>query len=178
MLQATTLFAAEESAEGIAALGINGTALLIQIVTFVIVYIVLRKWAFGPILRILQERRETIENGVKLGEQMRKDKADFDKQVTKEMQAARKKADAIIADADTAARESIRQAEEKAQEKAATIIADGKERAEQEVERARKKLEAELVELVSEATEAIIGEKVDAKKDAALIDRALKGAKA
>jgi hypothetical protein len=40
--------------------------------------------------------------------------------------------------------------------------------------RARKKLESQIVGWVSDATEAIIGEKVDAEKDAAIIDRALK----
>ena len=43
-----------------------------------------------------------------------------------------------------------------------------------ETQRARKQLQGELVALVSEATETIIGEKVDAKKDAQLIERALK----
>ena len=41
----------------------------------------------------------------------------------------------------------------------------------------RKQLEQEVVSLISDATETIIGEKVDAKKDAALIDRALQGQK-
>jgi F-type H+-transporting ATPase subunit b len=184
MLQALTLFGAEtgekaaESAEGIGALGISLTSLIIQLVTFVLVYLVLRKWAFGPILRILQQRRETIENGVRLGEEMKLEKAKLDKAVAKELHDARVKADAIVADAETAARETVRTAEETAQNKAAIIVKEGKERGEQEVARARKALESELVGLISDATEAIIGEKVDAKKDAVLIDRALKESRA
>ena len=172
-----TTFAAEE-ASGAATLGINPKAFLIQLVTFVLAYFVLRKFAFGPILRILNERRTTIETGVKLGEQMRKEKAELDAKLTKELHEARVKADAIIADAETAAREKVRGAEEEAQSKAAIIVKEGKERGEQEVVRARKALESELVSLISDATEAIIGEKVDAKKDAVLIDRALKESRA
>ena len=41
--------------------------------------------------------------------------------------------------------------------------------------RARKQLEGELAGLVADATEAVIDEKIDAKKDAQLIERALKG---
>jgi len=68
-----------------------------------------------------------------------------------------------------------REAEGKAQDKAAGILKDAEERIKTDTARARKKLEGELVGLISDATEAIIGEKVDAKKDAALIDAALKG---
>ena len=68
----------------------------------------------------------------------------------------------------------MHEAEGKAKEKADGIVAEAKERTTQDVARARKKLEGELVGLISDATEAIIDEKVDAKKDAALIDKALK----
>ena len=182
MLHTITLFAASEghaeSAEGIGALGLSASSFAIQLITFVLVYVVLRKFAFGPIIKVLNQRRETIESGVTLGEQMRKEKADAEKAVAQKLQEARLQADAIVAEAETAAKETVRTAEEKAQEKAANIIEEGKARGEQEVVRARKALESELVGLISEATEVIIGEKVDAKKDSALIDRALKESRA
>ena len=177
----TTFAQAEGHAEevsGIGTLGVSLSSFLIQLATFVLVFLVLRKWAFGPILKVLNQRRETIENGVKLGEQMRKEKAELEKTVAKELHEARVKADSIVADADASARDAIREAEEKAQEKAAVIVKEGKVRGEQEVVRARKELESELVGLISDATETIIGEKVDAKKDSALIDRALKESRA
>jgi F-type H+-transporting ATPase subunit b len=167
-----------DSSSGIGALGIDTKALVIQLITFLLAYLVLRKWAFGPIIKIMQSRRETIETGVKLGEEMQKEKAKLEAQVAKELHDARTKADGIVAEAEATARDTVREGEEKAAEKAAVIVKEGKERGEQEVIRARKALEAELVGLVSDATEVIIGEKVDAKKDAGLIDKALKGAKA
>lgn len=173
-----TNFAAESEGSGLSALGVDGKAFLIQLITFALAYLILRRFAFGPIMKVLAERRTTIENGVKLGEQMKKEKAELEKTVAKELSEARTQADSIVADAESAARDKIRSAEEEAQAKAATIIKEGKDRGEQEVVRARKALEAELVGLISDATETIIGEKVDAKKDAALIDRALKESRA
>ncbi len=178
MIASVTQFAAEGSSGGIGALGVDVKAFVIQLITFVLAFLVLRKWAFGPIVKIMKQRRETIESGVKLGEQMKKEKAELEAQVAKQLQDARTKADGIMSDAEANARETVREAEEKASEKAAVIIAEGKERGEQEVVRARKALEAELVGLISDATETIIGEKVDAKKDSALIDRALKESRA
>lgn len=170
-------FAAEESAEGLGALGISGSAFLIQVITFVLIYFILRKFAFGPIVELLQKRRELIESGVNLGEEMKVEKAQFEKKVAKDLAEARKKADEIVSEAQTDAKQTVRSAEETAAAKAASIVEEGKARGEQEVERARKEMESELASLVAEATEAIIGEKVDAKKDSQLIDKALKEAR-
>lgn len=171
-----TNFASE--AAGGNALGISGSAFLIQLVTFGLAFWVLKKYAFGPILAVLAKRRATIEAGVQLGEEMRKERAAVQEKSEAALKAARAKADGIVADAEAAARDRIRQSEEEAARKAAVIVKEGQARGEQEVVRARKAFQGELVGLVSDATEAIIDEKVDAKKDAQLIDRALKGQKA
>lgn len=167
--------ASESSASGIGALGVDGTAFVIQLITFGLVFLVLRKYAFKPILKVLDERRQTIEQGVQLGEQMRKEQAEMEAKVEAELHKAREKADSIIASAQDTGKQSIREAEDKAREKAAGILTQADERIKQDTQRARKALEKELVGLISDATEAIIDEKVDAKKDAALMERALKG---
>jgi F-type H+-transporting ATPase subunit b len=172
MINTVTQFA--ESSSGIGALGIDGKALVIQLVTFLLAFLVLKKWAFGPIIRLMDERRDVIEKGVNLGEEMKKERVAFEAEVQKELQKARTEADGIISGAQDTAKETVREAEDKARDKAAGILKEAEARTELEMQRARKALEKELVELVSEATEAIIDEKVDAKKDAALIDRALK----
>jgi F-type H+-transporting ATPase subunit b len=168
-------FAETSDASGIGALGVDGKAFIIQLVTFVLAFWVLKKFAFGPIMKVLDDRRELIENGVKLGEQMKQQQATLEAKVTEELAEARKAADGILANANEDARDLVREAEGKAKDKADAILVDAKNRIEQETARARKSLEKEMVNLVSEATEAIIGEKVDAKKDAALVERALKG---
>lgn len=176
MLNSFLQFGADQS--GIGALGVDGKTLVVQLITFIIVILVLRKWAIKPILKLLQQRRETIEKGVSLGEQMQKDQAEMEKQVAAALADARVEADGIIAAASENSREMIREAEDKARTKADSILKEAEERITTETALARKKLEGELVGLISDATETIVGEKVDAKKDAQLIDRALKGQKA
>ena len=138
----------------------------------------LRKYAFKPILKVLDERRQTIESGVKLGEEMQKERAALDAKVKAALADARKQADAIVADASDAARDTVRAAEGKAQEKADNIVKEAEARSLQDAARLRKQIEKEVVSLVSDATEAIINEKLDDKKDAALMDRVLKGQRA
>lgn len=171
-----THFAADSSASGIGALGLDWRALIIQLITFGLAYLVLRKYAFGPIMKVMNERRETIDKGVTLGEQMQKQQAKAEAEVAKKLTEAQTHADSIVATANDEARAKVREAEEKAQAKAQSILSDAENRIAQDTQRARQKLEKELVGLVSEATEAIVGEKVDSKKDAELIDRALKRA--
>jgi len=160
MLNTLTKFG--DSSSGLGALGLDGRALIIQLITFVLALLILKRYAFKPISKVLNERRELIESGVKLGEEMQKEKA-------------RTQADSIVAAAQDTARDSVREAETKAHEKADAIIKEAKQHTLQDVARARKQLEQELIGLISDATEAIIDEKIDAKKDAALIDKALKG---
>lgn len=167
-----SLFAASSS--GIGALGFDGTAFLIQLITFILAYLILRRYAFGPIIKALNHRRERIENSVKLEEQLRKEKAELDEKVEKTMHDSRLKADDIISSAHDTARQTVRDAEEQAKLKAAGIIKEAEAGIAQSTTRARQKLESELVGLISEVTEAVVGEKIDDKKDTELIEKTLK----
>ncbi|MGH9857094.1 MAG: hypothetical protein ACRD4B_04530, partial [Acidobacteriota bacterium] len=80
-----------------------------------------------------------------------------------------------IANAHKEAREIVRESEKSAQRKVDTMVSDAEVRIKEETERARRGLEKDIVGLVSEATEAIVEEKVDPKKDAELIEKAIKG---
>lgn len=173
MLQPLTTFA--ESSSGLGALGVDGKAFIIQLITFVLAFLVLRRYAFAPILKVLNERRQTIEEGVKLGEQMRREKAEFEQKLADLLHNARQEADNVIGTAQDTARQTIREAEDKARQKGALILEEAERRIAQEAARTRKQLEKELATLVAETTEAVLREKIDSQKDTALIERALKG---
>ena len=174
ILTGTDIFGASSS--GIGALGVSWSAFIIQLITFLLAYLVLRKWAFGPILKVLRERRETIAQGVTLGEQMQKEKAELTAKVEQLLADARNKADGIVADANEAGKDALHKAEADALAKADIIIKEAKEQTKHDIAQARRQLEADIVGLISAATEALTYEKVDTKKDAELIDRALAGA--
>lgn len=161
-------------ASGPAALGISGQAFLIQLITFLIVFLMLRQWAFKPIIKMLNQRHDLIEQGVTLGEKMRAQEAKLEADTAKVLHDARRQADVILTDAEAEVRQKIARAEETAQTRAAAIMSEAETQIKHATERERKRLEAEVVELVSDVSEAIIHEKVDAKKDAALIDKAMK----
>jgi F-type H+-transporting ATPase subunit b len=164
-----------DSSSGIGALGVNLSAFIVQLLTFLLALWLLQRFAFKPILRVLAERRSVIDNGVKLGEKMKKQQSALEQKVSDALHEARTKADGIVTQAEHQARRTIQTAELKAREKAAAVVSEADSRIAQDVARARAQLESEMINLVSEATEIIIHEKVDTKKDAELIETALRG---
>ena len=155
-------------------LGIDLQAFLIQLGTFVIAFLVLRQWAFKPILKMLEERRKTIEDGLRLGETMRAKEEQLESAVTQQLHEARQEADRIIRTADATSKQSIQAAEESAQKRADGIITEAEERIRQATARERKRLEQELVELVADVSGAVIKKKVTEPEDRRLIEESLK----
>jgi F-type H+-transporting ATPase subunit b len=163
-------FASEEAAGSpLAALGVDGKSLIFQLITFVLVFLILKKFAFGPISKMLAERRKTIDEGVKAGLEYEKARAKLDKEHERIVREAHVEADKIVGNANKEAREVVREAEKTAQRKAESVLTDAEARIHEEQERAKRSLEKDIIGLVSDATEAIVGEKIDAKKDGEII---------
>src|SRR6267154_2208549 len=78
--------------------GVNWPSFIAQVILFVIVYFVLRKYAFRPIVTMLEERRRRIEEGQLNAERIKKQLAE-----------AQAKYEEIL----TKARESIEQERER-----------------------------------------------------------------
>jgi F-type H+-transporting ATPase subunit b len=163
-----------DSSNGIGALGFSAEAFVIQLITFILAYFVLRRYAFGPILKALKVRRDHISENVALNETLIREKAELEKKVEAALHEARAEADNIISGANDNAKSVIKDAEDKAKEKADNIVNEAKSRIVTETAIAKRKMENELVGLISDATEAIIDEKIDADKDSKLIGKYLR----
>ncbi len=171
-----TRFGAETAEkEGFAALGFDLKAFIIQLITFLFVFYILKRWVFGRIVALLEKRRVTIEEGLSLTNKLTEEKEKLDAEITEIRKKARKEADEIIAASHQQTTAMVKEAEAAAEAKTAAILADAQKKVEEETARARRKLEHEMVGLVAEATEVLVQEKLDPKKDAALITKALRG---
>lgn len=170
-------FASESSAEsagGFAALGLDLKAFIIQLITFLIVFYVLKRYVFDWIVKTLDKRQKIIEEGVKSAQDMTEQKDKLEKEVAKLKSEARTQADEILAESRAQSEEMIAKATDAASEKTDKMITDAKKKIEEETERSRRSLKSEIVSLVVDTTERLIGTKVDATKDKTLIDDALK----
>ena len=159
------------------ALGINVGFLVVQIINFLIVFVVLRSWVYKPIVGLLEKRRETIAKGLE------------DARIASEARAnAEKEVEKLLSDARTKAAQEAREATLRVEQQGKEVLAAaeakaGKARekalAEVEQERARilSDLRGQVAALAVAAAQKLIGEALDAKKQRALIDEFFAGVK-
>ncbi len=179
MMNIVQLLASAEPAEsqGIAALGLSPLAILAQGVTFLIFFLLVKKFALGKIVDTIETRRKTIEESLNKAEELNKQNEEAEKRVNSLLSEARKESEEIIKKSREEASAVITDAEKIAGEKAEKIIADGKLQIEAEVLKAREALKKETLGLVARATEAVLGEAVDSKKSESIIRKALEETK-
>lgn len=145
--------------------------LIAQIVNFLIVLFVLYKFAYGPILKTLNDRTKKIEKGINDADEARKK--------LEEVSISEKE---ILTNAKKEAQEIIKKGEEAAGKNASEIVAEAKNQTEKmlsqakiQIEEEKKKIlqevKGEIAGLIVAATEKIITEKLDPEKDKALIER-------
>lgn len=166
-------FGAAESPQGIAALGIDPLAILAQAGTFLVLFFIIKKFALDKIVSTLEERRKTIDDGVRLGREMEAEKERLSEEINKELHKARLEADKIIAQSHEEAGAIMREAQEAALRKTEAMLKDAHAKIEEDILKARAGLQKEVMELVAEASAIITEEKIDAQKDMGMIERAL-----
>jgi len=171
-------FAAEEAGQksGIAVLGINPVGLALQLITFLILFLLLKKFAFTSIVAMLEKRRKTIDDGVRLGQKMAAEQEKLEEEIAKTLHSARAEADKIIAAGHQEAGEVIKHAENTAARRIDTMLSDAQAKIDDDIKRARTELRRETLHLVAEAAGAVLEEKVDVSKDESLLNRAVQGA--
>lgn len=169
----TQLTVAADASSGLGALGLNLSAFVIQLLTFLIIFLVLKRWAFEPITKRLDERRKLIESGVTLGETMRAEHAKLAEEVAQVLHGARQQADEVLASAHTSAHQIIEDAEAAAVVRTEAIVQTAHRQIQITAARERNQLKTELVHLVADVSGTVIGKKLNSKDDAAMIDTAL-----
>ena len=137
--------------------GWNWKLFLSQVISFCIVAFLLRRFAYKPILAVLEDRRRKIEEGQLNAEKIRKELAEAEKRYQEIVAKANADAQRMI---DEARESSAHVAERKQQEAMAAaeqILAKAKEAAALEHERQMQTLKRELGRLVVDTTAKVTG---------------------
>lgn len=164
---------AAESPNLFQALGIDAKLLIQQAVSFLILVAILAKFVYPVLIKAIDDRRAAIETSLEEAKESHQLLEKTEGKVAKLLAEARKEADEIIARSHQESIAQVAEAEDKAKARAAQIVKDAHTQLEADVVKARQALKRDTAHLVALATERIIHEKVDARKDAELIDRAL-----
>jgi F-type H+-transporting ATPase subunit b len=145
------------------------------IIFFLIVFFILRKYAFGPIQRILDERREHIQHAIEAADNARDEAQRLLEEHKKLIGEARGQAESILAEA-RKTRESMEQRmrEETETERQRRLEETRKEIA-AETARALEQIRSEVADLTLEAASRVVGRTLDAERDRELISEAIAG---
>jgi len=149
---------------------LNAT-LFAQMVVFFILWWVVAKFVWPPLIKALDERAAKVADGLAAAE---KGKVDLDlatKRADQALAEAKSEGTQRIAEAEKRAQQSAEEIKQNAQTEAARIIAQAKSEAEQQVIRARDVLRNEVAVLAVKGAEQILRREVDPKAHAALLDQ-------
>jgi F-type H+-transporting ATPase subunit b len=164
----------EEASAGLfEALGLNGKLLIEQGLAFLILVVLLAKFVYPALVKAIDSRRDQIEAGMQEAKQAQEALVVAESKVADLLAEARKEADDIIARTQQEANSMVADAEEKAKTRAEQIVSDARAQLETDIAKARRALKEETIQLVALATEKVVGEKLDERKDAGLIKEAL-----
>src|SRR3954465_14134119 len=143
------------------------------IVAFLITLFVLKKYAFGPIQTMIDERRERIAQSIQEADNARQEARNLLEEHRKLMQEARGEAEQIIAEArktrdsmEPRMRGETRAAGQRGLEETRREIAA-------ETSRALEQIRAEVADLTLAATSIVVGRKLASEGDRALTSEAI-----
>jgi F-type H+-transporting ATPase subunit b len=155
------------------ALGIACGNLLWQFAAFIVLMLLLRRFAFGPITTMLDERRNRIQESMDQAEQIKRDNAE-----------AAKRAEAIIAQAQAETRNMLGQAQQmsqrtiaaaqtEAREQRERMLVEARAQIESDTRRAKEELQREVARLALLAAGRVVGKTLDSSDHQRLVDEAL-----
>jgi F-type H+-transporting ATPase subunit b len=142
-----------------AAFGINWKLLLIQAVNFGVLLAALTYFLYTPILRIIDERREKVAEGVRTAEAAARKLADAEAESKGLVGSASREAEQLVATARTRADEKGSEIVRSAELKAQTVLKDAEARAEEAKRQALQESSKEIARAAMLAAEKILREK-------------------
>lgn len=150
--------------------GIDARTLIAQAINFLIVLIVLYKFAFKPVLRLLDERAKKIQMSLKHAQDIERKMQELDAIQERMMREVQQKS-----------QELLKKTQEKSDQERQFIVSQAKgevkeiiEKAQKEIQNTRKKLIEEsredLVAIVTEALSKILPQKIDKTAERKMIE--------
>lgn len=143
-------------------------------VVFVLLVIVLGKYAWKPLLQSLKDREDKIRDSLEQAERARADASELIKQNERNMARAEEEYQRIVQDARAMGEKVKEEIVIKARTQAQQELQNAKEEIQRDVDAAKQQLRTEVADLAIKAAEKILDENLDAGKQKKIIDDVLK----
>jgi F-type H+-transporting ATPase subunit b len=137
--------------------GIQWTKIIAQVFTFLVVYFVLNRYAFGPIVAMLEARRKRIADGEAKLEKIARDLAAAEENARAIIDKANTDGNRLIKEAGESAASLAEKKKQDAVHEASQILAKAREAAKLEQEQLLTQLKREFGRMVVDATGRVTG---------------------
>ena len=158
----------------LAPLGLNFKLLFIQLIGFLLLYWLLKKFLFGRIVEMIQKRGDEIRGAYEENEKTREKANEIKAEYEKKLQKAKHEAELIIQDAIEKAEKAGQDIIEKTRLEAAQIRDKGLVEIEQEKKRVVVEVRNDIVNLSVEIASKIIGKTIDPEEAGRFSDDVIK----
>lgn len=149
-----------------------------MLLMFIIVMIILKKFAWKPILSALRNREESIEESLRTADRVKKEMEKLQADNEKIMAEARKERDKMLKETKKTGEMILNQAKNKASEESKKIIQSARVQIENEKDAAIADIRIQVAELSVDIAEKILQEKLkDDKAQQELMEKLLKDVK-
>ena len=157
----------------LAKLGVDWKLLVAQVVNFLVLLWVLRRFAYRPMLEFLEKRTKRIESGLRDAKRAAEKLSEIEAKEREVLEEARKESAAIVARARESAERIADKVMIESREESERILIETRKKVDAERESMRAEMKRELAGLVLLATEKVLAEKLKGADDTVLIRKAV-----
>ena len=144
------------------------------IVAFLVTLFVLQRWVFGPVQKMIDDRRERIRRSIEEAEEARAEARHILEEHRKLIGQARGEAEQILAEARRVADSQRQRVKEETEADRQRRLEETKRQIEAETHRALEQIRAEVAELTLVATTKVTGKVLDDEDHRRLIEDAIR----
>lgn len=159
--------------KAVEALGLNLPQLIAQVVNFFILLAILRMVAYKPILKMLDDRKQKIAEGLNAAEIARAEAAQAQANIASQLQEGQRQAQEVVAGAQQIAARIQAEAREQANRDREDSLERARAEIQLERDRAVADLRREFADITVSAAEKVIGQSLDRTAHQRIIDEAL-----
>ena len=158
---------------GISQLGINVPLLITQLVSFGILFVVLRLVAYKPLMRMMDERSRRIKESMDQAETVRQQSEQAEGEVRKQLEQASRDGQERLQRAIKAGEDVKAKAQEDARTEAEALISRARQEIQQERDEAINEVRRSFADLTVLAAGKVIEKSLDKAQHKELIDKVL-----
>jgi F-type H+-transporting ATPase subunit b len=145
------------------------------LIAVAITFFVLKKYAFGPIQKTIDDRRDRIQQAIDEADNARNEARALLEQHRALIAEAKSESAEILGDARKVADAQIARAKEEAEAERLRRIEDTRKQIDAETARAIDQIRGEVADLTVQATQRVVGKVLDGADQRRLIDEAIAG---